>query len=148
MSDEQMDDVGQGMSRSISRRRMLQNIGIASAVAWTAPIVTSIGTKAFAEGSARCPGRDWNCGDAQTICGSGGYLGKCICDVDASGTAFCWADYYCSDSNAIPCTSNSDCAGSAFPRCATTCCGQTCAPECDKAGPHRAPRGGATASGN
>ena len=133
--------------RRISRRRMLQNIGVASAVAWTAPIVTSIGSKAFASASDAChEARDWNCGDTFRICGTGGYNGLCLCDVDSSGKSVCWGNYLCGDPNATPCTSNADC-NSAFPYCVTSCCGQTCAPNCTNAAPRRAPNGAKTAAG-
>ena len=148
MSDDHIDDVEEGMAgRRISRRRMLQNIGVASAVAWTAPIVTSIGSKAFAAGSSTCQGNDWSCGQELIICGNGGDLGLCVCDLNENGSPVCWADYLCGSQYAKACTSNADCANTPYPVCLQTCCGQTCAPLCYNTGPHHAPQGGARASG-
>ena len=39
----------------VSRRRMLKRIGAGAAVAWTAPILTSIRTPAFAQGCSLLP---------------------------------------------------------------------------------------------
>src|SRR5262245_36122734 len=121
---------------------MLQNIGVASAVVWTAPIVTSIGAKAFAGASDICNGRDWNCGDTIVQCGSSGPLQMCICDVDTSGKKVCWEDFFCGGPT---CSSNAECGGGV---CVTSCCGQTCAPLCTNSGsPKGAPRSGQRASG-
>jgi hypothetical protein len=45
-------------ANSISRRKVLKGIGAATAIAWTAPIITSIGTRAYAASlpSGACAG--------------------------------------------------------------------------------------------
>ena len=102
----------------ISRRRMLKRIGAGAAVAWTAPVLTSIRTPAFAQypgacaGSEECPGRDW------------------ACDTNTEGQALCWNDYFCSDPRAHACSSSADCTDPIYSQCASTCCGTTCVPCC------------------
>jgi hypothetical protein len=48
MGAEELSDEAQNR---VSRRRMLKRIGTGAAVAWTAPVLTSIRTPAFAQGS-------------------------------------------------------------------------------------------------
>jgi hypothetical protein len=51
-----MDDPAGSEARDrISRRKLLKRIGAGAAVAWTAPIITSMNTPAFAQGSAPEP---------------------------------------------------------------------------------------------
>ena len=128
MSDKPIDDTA---GLGVSRRRMLKRIGAGAAVAWSAPILTSIRVPAFAQ-SPQCPGRDWNCGDEIQICGSGPGDTICVCDVNTEGDTICWNDYFCDDPRAIACSTSADC-GSEFPHCASTCCGQTCVPNCGTA---------------
>jgi hypothetical protein len=112
----------------ISRRRMLKRIGAGAAVAWSAPVITSLSSPAFAQTTPRCE-VDWQCGDPIDVCGEGdGEI--CVCDLDTEGRSFCWNDFSCGDPNAVPCNSSDDCAGNPFPRCASSCCGQVCSPEC------------------
>lgn len=89
---------------------------------------------------------DWTCDEVLPVCGTGG-LGVCGCDLTVEGKSFCWQNTLCSETP--PCVHTSDCPdGSA---CVTTCCGQTCVPEC--ANPGEMPEGqlkksdGPTASG-
>jgi hypothetical protein len=128
----------------ISRRKALKRIGAAgAAAAWTAPLLSSLRTPAFAASvvcGPACP--DFNCGAFQ-VCGSGG-IDICVCDQTIETRCFCWANFFCSDPGATACASSSDCpTGWA---CVTTCCGQTCAPDC---GLVRSTEGsGPTAAGN
>jgi hypothetical protein len=130
---EKMDEGLQGLSHDgISRRRMLKRIGAGAAIAWSAPVLTSLRTPAFAQVSpGACPA--WNCGDPITECGGTPCgLGPCVCDVDTEGKPFCWDNIFCSD-GATPCSSSSECPSGW--RCSTNCCGQTCLPECGTCGP-------------
>jgi hypothetical protein len=52
---------------TVSRRRMLKRIGVASAVAWTAPVLTSIRTPAFAT-SPVCDCPPYGCGQPPRFC--------------------------------------------------------------------------------
>ena len=129
VSEDHIDEQYDG----ISRRRMLKRIGAGAAIAWTAPVLTSIRTPAFAQ-SPTCQGPDWNCGDPVPQCGSGPDDTVCVCDTDTEGAPLCWNDFFCDDPNAIACSSNADCEGTPFPHCATQCCGQTCVPDCANPG--------------
>jgi hypothetical protein len=74
---------------------------------------------------------DWECGDEILECGTGDEpFPLCVCDVTVEGDPFCWDDTDCADTP--PCDDTSDCA--AGWACVTTCCGQTCFPECANPG--------------
>lgn len=116
--------------KKISRRKMLKRIGAGAAVAWSAPVLSSLRTPAFAGHiyPTRCPGTDWNCGDTIVECAptDPGLLAPCVCDVDTEGNTFCWQNFLCGGAKA--CTTSADCT--APDRCVTTCCGTTCGPPC------------------
>jgi transcription elongation factor len=110
----------------ISRRRMLKRIGAGAAVAWTAPILTSIRTPAFAASPRTCTGESCGC-DLGTPCNfaidchnSGG---ACNCWVLADASA-CYCGVFDSCSNHQPCASNADCPSGQC--CITNCCGSLC----------------------
>jgi hypothetical protein len=129
--------IEEGANEGIPRRRMLKRIGVATAIAWTAPTVASLKTPAFAQvvSPGACP--PWNCGDPITECGGTPCgLGPCVCDEDVDGKPFCWDNISCSDPGVKACTSNADCAGigNGNWRCSTNCCGQTCLPPCGECG--------------
>jgi hypothetical protein len=133
---------GENDNTGLSRRHALKRIGIAGAVAWTAPVLSSIRTPAFAQSPPGCA--PWECGDPIVECGSGcGGFPLCVCDVDVEGNSFCWDDYSCDPlCGAIPCSTSLECAaiGSGNWRCITSCCGTSCAPpcgECDLCGNQR-----------
>jgi hypothetical protein len=108
----------------ISRRRMLKRIGAGAAIAWSAPVLTSIRTPAFAQGYAACPCFQFDCNGPPcpgTVC-------ACLTDVD--GGEFCSNDFSCGSTN--PCTTNGDCPAGWFCQgdgCAGSC-GQVCVPPC------------------
>ena len=60
----------------VSRRKMLKRIGAGAAVAWTAPILTSIRTPAFAAGSAGCQNEFPACTDPNSDCNAQIQCGK------------------------------------------------------------------------
>jgi hypothetical protein len=130
VSDKPIEDA---LGEGISRRRMLKRIGAGAAIAWTAPVLTSIRTPAFAQGAYPCPGTDWNCGDPIQECGTPVPGTICVCDVNTEGDTVCWNDFSCGDPRATTCASSSDCTDPSFPNCVTTCCGQTCGPNCGTA---------------
>ena len=53
----------------ISRRKMLKRIGAGAAIAWTAPVLTSIKTPAFAQSPCEkdCGGNDCGCNSACNV---------------------------------------------------------------------------------
>jgi hypothetical protein len=108
----------------LSRRRMLKRIGAGAAVAWTAPILTSIKTPAFA--AYACTGERCGC-DTGTPCNvpidchnSGGV---CNCWVLADASS-CFCGVFDSCANHQPCTTNADCPSGQC--CVTNCCGSLC----------------------
>jgi hypothetical protein len=120
------------MSEGISRRRMLKRIGAGAAVAWSAPILTSLRSPAFAQGSpvpcSDCAG-DFCLG--QTICGSEPPFGcGCAQLVGSEPSCFCYHDDFCS--NRTSCNQQSDCPPGQT--CVHTCCdsaiGQKCWDPC------------------
>jgi hypothetical protein len=116
----------------ISRRKMLKRIGAGTAIAWSAPVLSSLRTPAFARHiyPARCTTGEWTCGELIEQCAptEPGLLPPCVCDVTVDGNTFCWQNFACADPGAHACTSTSDCDPGEG--CVTTCCGQTCAPPC------------------
>jgi hypothetical protein len=120
----------------ISRRKMLKRIGAGAAIAWSAPVLTSIRTPAFAQtGPPPPPG----CDPGQT-CSACPFLaschnnGNCQCwqsSPDNGGGCVCNAFVaFCGDTPLCP-GGQPDCdrdlPGST---CVQTCCGQLCAPAC------------------
>jgi hypothetical protein len=110
----------------VSRRKMLKRIGAGAAVAWTAPILSSIRTPAFAQ----YPG----CND-NLICG----VKLVVCGSDASGTCNCVRSveglFLCGNDGCGPaCTTSAECqtyaAGSVCQAPDTGCCGQVCIAPC------------------
>ena len=91
-------DEEQPVSR-ISRRKALKRIGAGAAIAWSAPVLSSLRTPAFAAGTPRCeePCRD-DCSDGSfsVSCGASGPFG-CFCSRDVTGKCFCWVDDACSN---------------------------------------------------
>ena len=128
----------------LSRRRMLKRIGAGAAVAWTAPILTSIRTPAFAQQSG-CPTcvTD-NCNPQFQPCDGGGCqsgtceggLG-CFSSFTESGCCMCFQNISCScigsPQNPI-CTKDTDClknqgcilGGCGFSGACADCCGENC----------------------
>jgi len=97
----------------LSRRRMLKRIGAGAAVAWSAPILTSIKTPAFAA-SAQCVPFD--------ICGNGNFCGPSSpcgplppgcpgagCTVLLDNSCLCWDSGYFCDPDGSTCQSDAEC---------------------------------------
>jgi hypothetical protein len=135
---------------SISRRRIIKRASVGAAVVWSAPVLTSLATPAYAQDGGRTPAGqpcgpnapDWECGDPIVECGVPADSGPCVCDQDVEGNDFCWNNFFCGTFD--PCTESSECPGSQ--RCVTSCCGQTCAPACG-AQPLSSSSSGKTAAG-
>jgi hypothetical protein len=123
----------------ISRRRVLKGLGAGTAVAWTAPVLMSIGSPAYAQASPTCD--PFDCAN-QRHCTPGGNCGpppECGgCTELLDGSCRCWSHATCS-----PCQSDADCQPGY--RCGriVNCCGdveQTCFNACGSNAP--VPRGG------
>lgn len=107
-----MEEVTDG----ISRRTALKRIGVGAAVVWTAPMVLSIESPAFA-GSQVCTNCDTTCPRAGTQCGPGHF---CLQRIGTSGCVCVFANF-CSEGVDVNCTSDANCPSGYV--CASTCCG-------------------------
>jgi hypothetical protein len=103
----------------LSRRRMLKRVGAGAAIAWSAPILSSLRTPAFAQAyPLRCTECAGDFCTGQTICGDAPPFGcPCAQLVDGPG-CFCYQDDFCS--NRETCTESSDCPEGQT--CVHTCC--------------------------
>jgi hypothetical protein len=125
----------------ISRRRMLKRIGAGAAIAWSAPILTSIRAPAFAQYNESPCDPNAQC-DVNMPCNFAIQCmnrGDCNCWVltDRSG---CWCGPFDACANHAPCSNNADCAPGE--RCIENCCGQLCYAPCGAAaGPQGLPNG-------
>jgi hypothetical protein len=130
----------------ISRRRLLKQLGLGTAVATMTPIVTSLGSQAFAAGECPCEEPcDWTCGGQLTQCGSGcGPFGAAYCSRDVDRNCFCWEDTFCD--SVTDCVTNADCPPG-YACIPDTCCGvPKCLAGCGL-GPRTKRRRGKRASG-
>jgi hypothetical protein len=121
----------------ISRRRMLKRIGAGAAIAWSAPVLTSIRTPAFAQ-TRPGPGPS-PCDPGQT-CAACPFLQSCHSNsncqcwqlsTDQGPGCTCTAFVaFCGDTPLCP-GGQADC-DAALPgsRCVETCCGRICTPPC------------------
>jgi hypothetical protein len=101
--------------QGVSRRRVLKQIGAGAAVAWSAPILTSLRAPAYAQGSPRCVpfdlcggnpdfcGPDSACGPLPPGCGGAG------CSVLRDNSCICWDVAYHCDPDGSTCMSDADC---------------------------------------
>jgi len=111
----------------ISRRSMLKRIGAGAAVAWTAPVLSSLRMPAYAQATPRCapePPCGTACGsvfpDDFVLCAA-----TCICVETVEGRCACIQ----LNVSTGPCTSTAEC-GSAAVCVKATCLGDVCQPLC------------------
>jgi hypothetical protein len=115
---------------------MLRRIGIASAIAWSAPVVTSLRTPAFGQAIS---GAGCACGAS---CGetAGCSPSDCFCLTSVEGREFCSQNFTC-DPEAPTCSSSADCPAGWVCQPAidegpcTGSCGRVCVPPCGTCGP-------------
>ena len=94
-------------AEGISRRKMLNRIGAGTAVAWSAPILTSIHTSAFAA-SPGCSCPPFDCANPQ-LCNDG-----CPCTPHHNGgPCICWSTGTCF-SGQPTCQTDQDCINNGF----------------------------------
>jgi len=96
----------------ISRRRALKRLGVGTAVVWSAPILTTIRTPAFAQYPTCSPAF---CGPQFTFCEPGAEVcplpqlcSAAICSVMNDNTCICWDFAFCTSPNPV-CDSDDDC---------------------------------------
>jgi hypothetical protein len=125
MSPEELET-----TEGISRRKMIKRIGAGAAIAWTAPVLTSIRTPAFAQGS---PGGGCDC-DINNPCNvaipCNNNDPNCNCWVNAAHNVCLCGSFvqFCGDCGSCPGGSDGECPSGSH--CVDTCCGFTCAPAC------------------
>ena len=105
----------------VSRRRMLKRIGAGAAIAWTAPILTSIRTPAFAyegcQGGVPCQAPGDVC-SGQVPCGNQGcFCNQNVTDGVPNGNFCCTVPTDCTNQD---CRNNADCPQGQV--CQATCC--------------------------
>ena len=116
----------------ISRRRLIKRLGAGTAIAWLAPVVTSLGSRAEAGACRACTvddcGCNWSCGGTLCQCGTCGPFGAAYCSSDIDGNCACWEDGFCVDFT--DCTQSTDCPPG-YACVPNTCCGNPkCIPTC------------------
>jgi hypothetical protein len=128
-----MDEMDREIQDRISRRRMIKRLGAATAVAWTAPVLSSLGTPALAQvespGNGPCPqcvplgntGADHCAG--QPDCGAEGSGNPCSCLTQRDGSCGCHSCVFCDNPAITPCGAQPG-AGPCPPGwiCAMSCC--------------------------
>jgi hypothetical protein len=130
MIPEELENV---TTEGISRRRMIKRIGAGAAIAWSAPVLTSIRTPAFAQYDENpCPDTPCTEPGCQTGACTGG-LGCFPFGPDTEGNNHCYQNIFCSC--VVTCSSSDDCAPDQFCQPNTgcgsegvclNCCGEGC----------------------
>ena len=136
-----MDELDREVQNRISRRRMIKRLGAATAVAWTAPVLSTLGgTPAFAQ--------DQICGDCAPVgstgdqacdnqpdCGADPSGNPCSCLRNSAGTCDCHSCVFCDNPAIVSCTSPAGCPAGWI--CAISCCSDpasttdfVCQPRC------------------
>jgi hypothetical protein len=133
--------VDETVAAGISRRRMLKRVGAGAAIAWTAPVLSSIRTPAFGVTGGGCVSESCGC-DLNTPCNfaidchSSG--GTCNCWVQADRSA-CHCGPFDACSNHQSCVTNTDCPSTQC--CIENCCGRLCYAPCSVAAGSGPPAG-------
>jgi hypothetical protein len=141
-----MDELDREIQDRISRRRMIKRIGAATAVAWTAPVLSTLSSSpAFAQydgvgpcGNTDCPPRnapiDQHCA-SQVDCGAEPSGNPCSCVRTIEDTCGCHSCVFCDNPAITPCGSSGACPSGWL--CALSCCSDAagdfrCLPQCGR----------------
>jgi hypothetical protein len=99
--------------KGISRRKMLKSVGASAAVAWSAPVLMSVKTPAYAQASPSC--LPFDCLSFRASCGPSGCMvppgcdpinqnqcvllidGSCFCSLGPRSRSTCDSDADCPD---------------------------------------------------
>jgi hypothetical protein len=116
----------EGSKNQISRRRMLKRIGAGAAVAWSAPILTSIRTPAMAQYPPSCTECAGDFCTGQTDCCADCPPFGCTCaqpvGQEGGAVCFCYQDDICMARTSCP-GGQGDCPSRQT--CVHTCCDTT-----------------------
>lgn len=141
-----MDEMDREIQDRISRRRMIKRLGAATAVAWTAPVLSTLGSPAFAQQTPpiTCPDcvplgqpGDVHCAN-QPDCGAEPSGNPCSCLRQRDNTCGCHSCVFCDNPAITPCGAQPG-AGPCPPGwlCALSCCSDpaatddfVCVPAC------------------
>jgi hypothetical protein len=111
----------------LSRRKALKRIGAGAAIAWSAPILTSLKTPAFAQYECAPPANCVHCAPGGTVCGR-----ACFCSPHVGNGCFCGQVVGCGNTHA--CNADADCSDLGPTWLCTTVCGcgggNFCIPQC------------------
>jgi len=114
-----VDEPNEGVEATgLSRRTLLKRIGVGAGIVWSAPVLTSVFSRAAAQSAPPCSfnAAEGAC-NGQTVCGTQG----CLCNVNADGVStYCTVPTNCSNAD---CTTNADCPAGQV--CQATCCETT-----------------------
>ena len=137
-----MDELDREVQDRISRRRMIKRLGAATAVAWTAPVLSTLGgTPAFAQDQACVDCAPVGSTGAQACanqpdCGAEPSGNPCSCLRTAEGGCGCHSCVFCDNPAIVSCTSAAGCPAGWL--CAISCCSDpasstdfVCQPDCD-----------------
>jgi hypothetical protein len=136
-----MDELEREIDSRISRRRMIKRLGAATAVAWTTPVLSTLGGAAPLAAQQVCPNcapvgstGDQACAN-QPDCGAEPSGNPCSCLRQRDGTCGCHSCVFCDNPAITSCA-----AGEACPPgwlCAISCCSDpasntdfVCQPRC------------------
>jgi len=118
------ENLEENLASSLSRRSLLKRIGAGVAIAWTAPVLTSLRTPAFAAvGSGPCAKCATAAGpfcpafSAQPQCNASA---SCSCLLTQAGDCFCHQFISCGDTRVASCANDAACPPGW--RCALSCC--------------------------
>ncbi len=116
----------------LSRRELLKRMAAGSAIAWTAPVVSTFNSPAFAAGvvSPVCP--ECEVGNfGGFACGAGCTCQEIVRDGVGTGECFCHQVISCGDPRVVPCASDADCTEPGW-RCTSNACFPEggCVPPC------------------
>jgi hypothetical protein len=113
----------ESVDRRVSRRAALKKIGVGTAIAWSAPVITTFGSRAFAAGTP-APLPLCNRGPCQPCFKPCPSNGGCAC-LDHGGDCVCISGF----TSAFPCSADSECpSGSICVTCGggSGMCGAPC----------------------
>jgi hypothetical protein len=138
-----MDEMDREIQDRISRRRMIKRLGAATAVAWTAPVLSTLGgaTPAFAQYGTSCTGcvaatepGNVHCAN-QPDCGAEGSGNPCSCLRASDGSCQCHSCVFCDNPAIVACEPEGCPTGFI---CALSCCSDpmavgdyVCVPACN-----------------